>query len=112
MRPGIDLNGYAEDIHENAVDKGWWDEPRAFGEVIALIHCELSEAMEEYRDHHEPTEVYYRSDKPEGVPIELADAFIRILDYCGAVGIDFEAAFRTKVAFNRTRPHKHGGKRI
>jgi NTP pyrophosphatase (non-canonical NTP hydrolase) len=50
--------------------------------------------------------------KPEGVPIELADCIIRILDYCGHAGIDIEQAIKIKHEYNKTRPHRHGGKVI
>lgn len=43
------LNEWAKEIHENAVAHGWWDEQRSFGEIVALCHSELSEALEEYR---------------------------------------------------------------
>lgn len=45
----VSLNDLADDIHQNAVDHGWWDEPRSFGDIIALCHSELSKALEEYR---------------------------------------------------------------
>lgn len=126
------LNNMAKAIHENAVAHGWWDEPRTFPEIIALVHSELSEALEEYRDGKPP--VYYvvdtqqsdgavipeiRTDyhdgnyhgkKPEGMAVELADAIIRILDYCGHEGIDIDAIVREKHEYNLTRPYRHGGK--
>ena len=80
--------------------------------MIALCHCELSEAVEEYRKGHEENEIYYYCQSPEGVPIELADVVIRIMDMCGLYGIDLEEAIKTKMEYNKTRPHRHGGKKI
>ena len=106
------INELAKQIHENAVDHGWWDEERGFPEILALIHSEVSEALEEYRNGHRAMEVYYGYDeKPEGIPIELADVIIRILDYCAYAGIDIDAAISEKHEYNKSRPYRHGGKK-
>lgn len=50
--------------------------------------------------------------KPTGVPSELADIIIRVLDISGAWGVDIAEALRVKMEFNKTRKRKHGGKRL
>ena len=126
------MNTLSQEIHENAVSHGWWEEERGFPEVLALCHSELSEALEEYRDGKPPiyaitncqacNDEAYTCDeikdtfnciqaKPEGVAVELADCIIRILDYCGHADIDIETAIRAKMEYNKTRPYRHGGKK-
>lgn len=107
------INAVRDAVHQNAIDHGWHDNPRDPGNTLMLCVGELSEAMEELRNHKRPDEVYHRKSnpgKPEGVPIELADCIIRILDYCGAENIDIGAAIALKHEYNINRPHRHGGK--
>lgn len=106
------FNELAKAVNANARDKGWWETERQFPEIVALIHTEVSEAFEEYRNGHKLHEIYYNNgnQKPEGVPVELADVIIRILDFVGYHNIDLDEAVRLKMAYNKTRPHRHGGK--
>lgn len=108
------LNAMAEKVHATAVEKGWWEGgDRNFGEIIALCHSELSEALEEHRKGLDPRVTYLTGAdaKPEGIPAEFADVIIRIMDYCARMGIDLEAAVTRKHLYNTTRPYRHGGKK-
>ena len=114
----MSLNELTKDIHNNAVAHGWWDNSRCFGEVIALCHSELSEALEEYRNG-KPLLYYSANDnstgtqlKPEGIAVEMIDCIIRILDWCGKEGVDVEDILNKKHEYNKSRPYKHGGKVI
>ncbi len=78
---------------------------------LLLVIGELCEVHEEMRAGHQPREIYFsgeKNDKPEGVPIELADAQIRLWDLEQAMGIDGEYSANLKHEYNETRPHKHG----
>lgn len=119
-------------IHENAKAKGWWETPRDPLAIHMLIVGEIAEAMEEVRNgkpdyywnhlhngviEKNPEDNFtLHSDagvplKPEGELVELADAIIRIMDYCGHKGWDLESAIQAKVYYNKTRPYRHGGKK-
>jgi NTP pyrophosphatase (non-canonical NTP hydrolase) len=95
--------------YRDARRAGWYNDPttgrqidRNFGERIALIHSELSEALEAHRKNQMDDELPHRS----GVEVELADAVIRIFDLAGAEGLDLAGAIIEKIEFNRTR-HDH-----
>ena len=109
----MQINDLVTASYENAKDHGWHDSTRTIGDLICLMHSELSEALEEHRNGHSPSEVYFndtKPDKPEGIPVELADCIIRIFDFCGLHGIDLEAVLKQKMEYNRTRPYRHGNK--
>lgn len=105
----MNINEMVEQAHATAVDKGWWGEPRNLPTQIALMHSELSEALEAYRDG-EPDYHWSADEKPEGIVAELADVLIRVADTCGRYGWDLERAVVEKMRYNESRPHRHGGK--
>jgi len=108
------IREWQQAVDDYAVSKGWREGEPDFAALMLMMTCEVAEAFEEYRDGHEITETYYKPEKPtkpEGVPSELADIVIRVLDFCGHVGIDLQAIMAEKHAFNQTRPFRHGGKR-
>lgn len=104
-------------IHQGNVDAGWWtdldtlqslaEECRIrtrFGkalvaEKLALIHSEVSEAMEASRKNLMDDKLTHR----KGVEVELADAVIRILDLAGALNLDLAGAIQEKLMYNKTR---------
>ena len=89
-------------IHAIAREKGWWDLKRNPGELIVLMHCELSEAVEALRT---------QNPEDNNVGEELADCVIRIMDACeGAFNVDLEHEIIKKIEKNKIRPYKHGKK--
>ena len=96
--------------HEIAKSKGWWDEDRSIPELIALMHSELSEALEEYRDGNS-FNVRFDGDKPLGFTVELADVLIRIFDMAGKYELDLDYALEQKIKYNSTRNYRHGNKK-
>jgi NTP pyrophosphatase (non-canonical NTP hydrolase) len=91
--------------HKTAIDSGWYTDintglptERNFGEVIALMHSELSEALEAHRkglmDSHLPNR--------NGIEVELADCIIRIMDTAAALNLDIAGAFIEKNRYNKT----------
>ena len=130
------LNKLSKQIHENAKSKGFYDNEKNLGEMLCLIHSEISEALEALR-----ISKYYSNcgvenewiikgmaDKNYGATFnddlffkeqfenmvkssfedELADVVIRVLDLCAFKGVDIESHVKAKMRYNCLRPHRHG----
>jgi NTP pyrophosphatase (non-canonical NTP hydrolase) len=118
------INALVKDVHQGNVEAGWWTDiqtgeslvgKRNVPEMLALIHSEVSEALEGYRKNKKDDHLPHRSN----FEVELADAVIRIFDLAGGLGLDLGGAFVEKLAFNRSRADhkienrlKEGGKKI
>lgn len=99
------INTSAE-AHHIAKEKGFWDcVDRNDGEMLCLIHSEISETLEALRKGNPPDDKLPEFSAAE---VELADAVIRIMDLAHARGWRVAQAVEAKMAFNATRPRKHG----
>jgi NTP pyrophosphatase (non-canonical NTP hydrolase) len=112
------LDEMQAEVYVNNKAHGWFDEERSVGDDIAHLHAEVSEMWEAFRvtglsdatggkmtATDMPNEFVM---KPEGFGSEVADVFIRLLDTCERRGIDLQFEYERKMAYNRTRPYKHG----
>lgn len=93
-------------VAKTATDAGWYKDPatgqeikRNFGEVVALMHSELSEALEADRKGLMDDKLPHR----DGREVEFADCIIRIMDTAESLGFDLAGAIIEKNAFNRQR---------
>lgn len=103
------LNLYAKTCH--IANSKWWEKPetgerveRNKGEMIALMHSELSEMLEGVRKSKMDDHLPHRTSEE----VEAADLLIRLFDYAGAYNLDLEGAFKEKMEYNQTRQdHTH-----
>ena len=106
------LNPLAIAVH--GLNAKWWSDPvsgvrieRNKGELIALMHSELSECLEGIRKDLMDDKLPHRKMEE----VELADTIIRILDYAGAYGLDLDGAIAEKLTYNATRAdHTHAAR--
>lgn len=105
----MSISEFQARCYDNAVKLGWTEKVVSIPEMIALIHSEASEALEEFRNH-KPISYEGEGGKPEGIASEFADIMIRIGHYASILGIDLQAECYKKLDYNLTRKYRHGGK--
>jgi NTP pyrophosphatase (non-canonical NTP hydrolase) len=100
------LNDLAANIFLDNVKAGWWTDlktglplERNMGELLCLVHSEVSEAMEGYRKDLPDDKLPHR----KMFEVELADVLIRVFDIAGKHGLDLDGAVREKREYNANR---------
>src|SRR6185312_3563919 len=122
------INELAKQVHQNAKDHGFFDKEKNIGEMLCLIHSEVSEALEadrknRYADIPENTldslidffnretfQSEYKDLVKGTFDEEMADIVIRVMDLCAFKNIDLEKHIRAKMRYNSLREYKHGKK--
>jgi hypothetical protein len=121
-----------QQLYKTNADHGFNDPYITMDQKMLLVIREITEAVEELRAGKTPVQIYFpglvlaREDKPsmdqifefaveqkvkpEGFPIELVDAIIRLFNMVSDLGYSVEQLVVLKDAYNQSRPFKHGGK--
>jgi len=94
------IKQWQKEVHENAIKHGFWENERHTLVLLCLVHSEVSEAVEGYRNRED-----------ELFKEELADVVIRVMDICEKFDIDLEKEILRKHEINKKRSYRHGGKR-
>lgn len=117
VKPPETLRELQKYIEVWAKGKGWDFDQQSVPEKLMLVVSELSEALEIQRSGAPIHFVSYVKNeetpgelKPEGFPVEIADAMIRLLHLCANFKIDIHTVILEKMAYNEKRPYRHGGK--
>lgn len=105
------LNQLAQEVVGVNISKGWYEQERTFGDEMALLMSEVSEAFDTWRKIGF-ARLTQEDGKPDDVASELADVFIRLLDTCARHDIDLQQEYNRKMAYNKTHPYKHGGRAL
>ena len=91
------LNAYMAQVRELVDAKGFSSDEAQVWQILTLIHSEIAEAADAYKKGRDYDEV----------GTELADAIIRILHLCSALGVDIETLYQAKMAKNWQRPYRY-----
>jgi len=122
----MNLTKLSQQIHAGNVERGFYEHPATFPDRCMLIVSEIAEAVEAHREgrttskgyvdqtkrmaelNMEMFPIYFREHVKDTVEDEIADAIIRLLDLSGYLNIDIDAHVTAKLAYNATRPIRHG----
>ena len=119
------INKLSKEVHSNNKAKGFYDDSKNLGEMLALIHSEVSEALEaDRKDIYTSENIFavngwtsdadfkdsFKRKVKDSFEDELADIMIRVMDLAAFKGVNLEEHIKAKMRYNALRPHKHGKK--